>query len=145
MNKIILPIRFAFAITGSLIGYFLLLSLFELHVNPMFSLFNGVITGFGLFEAIKYRKLELGSDFQYSNGFSTGIVAGFISTLLFSIFMAVYVTEVNTDFLHALLTSWDSHFDISVGAFIFVVALMGLATAVVLTLTIMQFFKKPIK
>lgn len=145
MNRFILPIRFAIAITGSLIGYFLLLALFKLHINPLFSLFNGVITGFGLFEAIKYRKLELGEDFQYSNGFSTGIVAGFISTLLFSIFMAIYVTELNTDFIHNLLTSWDSHFDVSVGAFIFVVALMGLATTVVLTLTIMQLFKKPIK
>ncbi len=145
MTRIILPIRFAFAITGSLIGYFLLLSLFDLHTNPMFSLFNGVITGFGLFEAIRFRKLELGSDFQYSNGFSTAIVAGFLSTLLFSIFMAIYVTELNTDFIHDLLTSWDTHFNITVGAFIFVVALMGLATSVVLTLAIMQFFKKPIK
>jgi len=143
MKKFILPIRFGIAISGSLIGYFLFLSLFKLHINPFFSLFNGVITGFGIFEAIRYRRLEAGPKYEYSTGFSTGIIAGFFATILFSIFMAIYVTELNTNFLHSLLTSWDNNFEIGVGTFIFVVALMGFATAVVLTLTVMQLYKNP--
>ncbi len=143
MSKFILPVRFGVAISGSLIGYFLLLSLFNLHINPFYSLFNGVITGFGIFEAIRYRRLEYGPKYTYSTGFSCGIIAGFIATILFSIFMAIYVTELNPNFIHALLTSWDNNFDVGVGTFIFVVALMGFATAVVLSLTVMQLYKNP--
>jgi hypothetical protein len=143
MSKFILPVRFGVAISGSLIGYFLLLSLFDLHTNPIFSLFNGVITGFGIFEAIRYRRLEYGPEYTYSTGFSCGIIAGFIATIIFSIFMAVYVTEINADFIHSMLTSWDNNFELGVGAFIFVVALMGFATAVVLSLTVMQLYENP--
>jgi hypothetical protein len=143
MSKFILPVRFGVAISGSLIGYFLVLSLFDLHINPFFSLFNGVITGFGIFEAIRYRRLEYGPNYTYSNGFSCGITAGFIATIIFSIFMAIYVTELNPNFIHAMLTSWDNNFDVGVGTFIFVVALMGFATAVVLSLTVMQLYKNP--
>jgi hypothetical protein len=143
MSKFILPIRFGVAMSGSLIGYFLLLSLFGYHTNPFFSLFNGVITGFGIFEAIRYRRLELGSDYRYTNGFSTGIVAGFIATIIFTIFMSVYATEANPSFINELLTQWDNNFEIGIGTFIFVVALMGFATAVVLTLTVMQLYKNP--
>lgn len=145
MNKFILPIRFGIAVSGSLIGYFLFLSLFDLHTNPFYSLFNGVITGFGIFEAIRYRRLELGSSYTYSNGFSTGITAGFFATIIFSIFMAVYATEAKPSFLNELLTRWDNSFEVGIGTFIFVVALMGFATAVVLTLTIMQLYKNPRK
>jgi len=145
MNKFILPLRFGVAISGSLIGYFLFLSLFGLHTNPFFSLFNAVITGFGVFEAIRYRRLELGSDYSYTEGFSTGVVAGFIATIVFTIFMAIYATEANPNFLNQLLTRWDNNFDVGIGTFIFIIALMGLSTAVVITLTVMQLYKNPIK
>ena len=65
MEKFTLPIRFGVAISGSLIGYFLFLALLNYHTNPFFSLFNGVITGFGILEAIKYHKLEQGNNFEY--------------------------------------------------------------------------------
>jgi hypothetical protein len=59
--------------------------------------------------------------------------------------MAIYATELNPDFINSLLTSWDNHFKVTIGTFIFVVALMGFATSVVSTLTIMQLYKNPKK
>ena len=58
MNNFALPIRFGIAASGCLIAYFLVLSLFGLHVNVFYSLFNAVITGFAIYEAIKYYKLK---------------------------------------------------------------------------------------
>ena len=144
MKKMFLTVRFGLIISGLLIGYFLLLSLINLHVQPLFSLFNGAIVGVGIFYAIKQRKENLGSSFNYVKGIMTGIYSGFISTIIFSVFMLIYVTELNTDFIHSLLTSWDDHIHIGVGEFIMVVALMGFSTAVVLSLTVMQYFKKPL-
>ena len=140
MKNITLPIRFGLATSGSLIAYFLVLSLFNLHTNVFYSLFNGIITGFGIYEAIKYRRLEEGQNFSYSKGFATGIVTGFMASLIFTIFFMIYATEINTDFLAQLSKKWFKNVGFEGKAF-FAVAVMGVATTVVLTLSFMQLFK----
>lgn len=141
MKKLSLPIRFGVAISGSLIGYFLFLSLFGYHTNVFFSLFNAVITGFGIFEAIRFHKLEQGKNFTYTSGFTTGIVTGFFATMAFTIFFLIYSTELNPDFLAELLEVFKGDYNVGIGIVSFVVAIMGFATTVVLTLTFMQYFK----
>ncbi|NNE32270.1 MAG: DUF4199 domain-containing protein [Winogradskyella sp.] len=142
MKKIILPVRFGVALSASLIAYFLVLSLFDWHTNPFFSLFNGVICAFGIYEAIKYYKLEQGDAFTYYSGFTVGIITGFIATLIFTVFFLFYATEVNENFLLELLTVFKSDYNIHIGIVAFVVAIMGFATSVVLTLSFMQIFKQ---
>lgn len=140
MKNFTLPIRFGLATSGSLIGYFLILSLFNLHTNVFYSLFNGVITGFAIYEAIKYRRLEEGQNFNYRKGFSTGIVTGFMATFIFTVFFAFYATEINVDFLTQLSEKWFKNLSFE-GIVFFTVAIMGFATSLVLTLTFMQLFK----
>jgi magnesium-transporting ATPase (P-type) len=141
MKLFSLPIRFGIATSGSLIAYFLILSLFGLHTNVFFSLFNGVITGFGIYEAIKYTRLELREKFNYGRGFSAGIVTGFLATLVFTLFFALYSTEFNPDFLRKLSTQWFNDFKNFEGIVFFTVAIMVFATSLVLTLSFMQLFK----
>lgn len=145
MKTFTLPIRFAIALTTSLIAYFLVLSLFNLHTNVFFSLFNGVITGFATYEAIRYRRIELGKDYNYTHGFSAGLVTGFLASILFTIFMAIYATEINPNFIDALVEGFARHYDVGVATFAFIVLLMGFTTSVVLTLSFMQLYKNPIK
>lgn len=142
MNKLALPVRFGIVISGCLIAFFLILSLFSLHTNPIFSLFNGIITGLGIYEAIRYNKLEQGEDFTYTSGFSVGIISGFLATLIFTIFFLFYATEVDDLFLSKLLEVFEGKYNVSVGLVTLVVAIMGFATTVILTLTCMQIFKK---
>ncbi len=142
MKKVILPLRFAIAISGCLIAYFLLLALMGLHTKPIFSFFNAGITAFGIFEAIRFYKLEQGENFDYSKGFTVGVLTGFISTLIFTVFFAIYASELDDEFLPALLKIIDRKYDDSIGIISFVVAIMGFATSVVITLTAMQYFKK---
>ena len=140
MKNFTLPIRFGLATSGSLIAYFLVLSLFDLHTNVFYSLFNGIITGFGIYEAIKYRRLEEGQNFSYSKGFSTGIVTGFMASLIFTIFFAFYATEINAGFLTELSEKWFKNLSFE-GIVFFTVAVMGFSTSLVLTLSFMQLFK----
>ena len=140
MKNFTLPIRFGVAASGSLIGYFLVLSLFDFHANIFFSLFNAVITGFAIYEAIKYRRIEDGSNFNYTKGFSTGIVTGFTATLIFTVFFALYATEINPGFLGNLSKAWFNNFDFEAIVF-FTIAIMGFATTLVLTLSFMQLYK----
>ncbi len=141
MKRVALPVRFGIAISGSLIAFFLILSLFKQHTNPVYSLFNVIITGFGIYEAIKSYKLRRGGAFTYTGGSVVGLVAGFIATLIFTIFFTLYVTEIDTSFLSNVLTSYKGGYDVSIGLIIFLVAIMGFATTVVLTLSFMQLFK----
>ncbi|WP_026836642.1 DUF4199 domain-containing protein [Gillisia sp. JM1] len=141
MNKFKIPIKYGIAISASLIAYFLVLSLFGAHNNPVFSLFNGVIMAFGMYEAIKNYRLEKGSKFKYEKGFMTGLLTGFNATIIFTILFGIYSTELNPNFFNELLTMWRSDYNTSVGIILFVVAIMGFATSFVLTLSFMQLFK----
>ena len=142
IRKFTLPIRFGVAIAGSLIAYFLILALLGLHTQPLYSLFNGVITGFGIFEAIRYYKISKGVAFEYSDGFSVGMVTGFVATIIFTIFFGIYAGNLDPKFLDKIINRWEATYDTSLGSMIFLVAIFGFATTVVLTLSFMQLFKR---
>ncbi|AUP79841.1 DUF4199 domain-containing protein [Flavivirga eckloniae] len=141
MKKISLPIRFGLVTSAMLIAYFLVLSLFDKHTNPAFSFFNAVITAFGICEAVRLRKIENPETFSYGEGFKTGVITGFIATILFTAFFLFYATEVNPTFLSELLLTIKGGFTVDIGMVTFIVAVMGFATTVVAALAIMQVFK----
>lgn len=141
MKKLSLSIRFGLVTSAVLIAYFLILSLFNKHINPAFSFFNAVITGFGVYEAVRYRKIYLSNSFSYREGFETGLTTGFVATLFFTIFFLFYSTEISPGFLSSLLQNLSGSFSVDIGMITFIVAVMGFATTVVATLTVMQLFK----
>ncbi|MFS4468763.1 DUF4199 domain-containing protein [Maribacter sp. 2210JD10-5] len=141
MNRFALPIRFGMATSGSLIAYFLVLSLLGLHTNVFYSLFNAFITGFGIYEAIKFFKLQQKEKFNYSSGFKTGLVTGGMATLAFTLFFALYSTELDPGFLEELSTKWAKEYESFEAIVFLVVAVMGFSTTIVLTLSFMQLFK----
>ena len=142
MKNLILPIRFAVGICVCLIFYFLTLSIFNLHTRPIFSLFNFVITAFGLFEVVRVYKDQKGPDFSFLNAFSVSLITGFISTIMFTFFFLFYATEISPMFLNNLLSVFKGDYNVGIGIVCFVVAVMGFATTIVLSLAFMQFFKK---
>ena len=89
MKKISLSLRFGLVTSAILIAYFLVLALFDLHKNPLYSLFNSIITSFGIYEVIRLRKLQDINTFSYAEGFKTGIFTGFIATLIFTGFFLI--------------------------------------------------------
>lgn len=142
MKKLSIPVRFGLVTSAVLIAYFLILALFHKHTNPVFSFFNAIITAFGIYEAIRLKKLENVEEFSYGEGFKTGLITGAVATILFTIFFLFYATEFNTSFLPELLQIMNGGLGADVGLVTAVVLIMGLATTVVSTLTIMQLFKK---
>lgn len=141
MKRSKLPVVYGVIIALGLIAHFMLLSIFGLHTNPMFSLFNGVIMAAGMFIALKRYKQEKGSQFKYEKGFVASLFTGFNATLIFTLFFVFYSSIVSPNFISELIGSWSSHYHTSEGLVIFVVFVMGLATTMILTLTYMQLFK----
>ena len=142
MKRSTIPVSYGTIIAIGLIVYFLLLSFVGVQTNPVFSLGNGVIVAVGLYYALRNYKREKGNGFEYQKGFMAGLLTGFNATILFTIFFAVYVTHLNTDFLPTMLENWSSHYHVGVGIVVFVAAIMGFATTFVLTLSFMQLFKE---
>ncbi|MDT0295262.1 DUF4199 domain-containing protein [Mesonia ostreae] len=136
-----IPIRFGLLIAAALIIYFLLLSLLDLHTKPIFSLFNGVITGAGIYLCIKSYYEYKGAKFKYQKGFMAGLVAGFLATFIFTLFFGIYATNFDDTFLSEILKGWQNDNNTSVAMLLFVVATMGFATSLVFTLSFMQLFK----
>ena len=142
MKDLSIPIRFGLVTAAVLVAYFLILALFGKHIHPAFSFFNAVISFFGIYEAIKLTKLQDIDAFSYEEGFKTGLISGFIATALFTIFFLVYASELDADFIPQLSAFLDKNIETNVGMVTAIVAVMGAATTVVCTLTIMQYFKK---
>ncbi|MDH7446075.1 DUF4199 domain-containing protein [Aquimarina sp. 2201CG14-23] len=141
MKKSTIPVKYGVMISIGLIVYFLILSLIGVQTNPVFSLGNGIIVAIGLYKAMKDYKVEKGGAFEYQKGFMAGLFTGFNATLIFTIFFAIYVTNINTNFLPEMLANWSSHYHVGVGIVVFVAAIMGFATTFVLTLSFMQLLK----
>ena len=141
MKNLSLIIKYGVYTSIALIAYFLMLSLFNLHINPTFSFFNAFITAFGIYELVRVYKLKASDTFTYGEGISAGVITGSIATILFTIFFLIYSTEISTGFLSALLNTLPGTFDINAGLITFIIATMGFATTLVSSLTVMQLFK----
>ncbi len=133
--------KYGFIVAGFLIGYFLLLKLFGLHNYPVLSALNGVIIGAGIFFAMRDYKRNATS-FKYQDGFQQGLLTGAIATILFGIFMSVYIFQIDKEFAQAILDSWGLTYNKGGLALIISLVIMGFATSFVLTLAFMQLLKE---
>lgn len=141
MKNYTLPVRFGIVTSACLISYFLILALLGLHTNVFYSLFNAIITGFGVFETIKYLKIKKPETFDYATGFMAGLITGGVATIIFTFFFAFYSTELAPGFLEELSTKWAKEYENFEAIVFLVVATMGFVTTLVLTLSFMQLLK----
>ncbi|MGA9589532.1 MAG: DUF4199 domain-containing protein [Salegentibacter sp.] len=141
MKKFTIPIKYGIAIAVGLIAYFLILSLFGLHTNPLYSIFNVVIMAVGMYLALKDYRRGKKAKFKYQKGFMATLLTGANATIIFTIFFGIYCTELNPGFLDNLIKMWASYYGTGLGVVIFSVAAMGFSTSLVLSLAYMQIFK----
>ncbi|TRZ45799.1 DUF4199 domain-containing protein [Robertkochia solimangrovi] len=141
MNPEKLHIRFGIFIAIGLIAYFLILKLIGLHENPWLRISNGAIVAYGIYSVIRIRRLIEGDKFDYYKGFKTGIFTGFLATLIFVGFMAIYMFHIDKEFPKLIMESWMKDYNQGPGILIFILLVEGFASTVVLTLAFMQKFK----
>lgn len=133
--------KYGLGIAAIMIAYFLVLKLLGLHQYPVFSAMNGVFIGGGIFYAMKSYKRSA-QNFRYQDGFQRGLLTGGIATVIFGIFMAVYIFQIDKVFAQAILDSWGLTYNKGGLALIISLFIMGFATSFVLTLAFMQLLKE---
>jgi hypothetical protein len=133
--------RYGVIIAIILIAYFLLLKLVGLHQYPVLSAANGVIYGGGILLAMKKYKANSDS-FKYEKGFEVGFLCGALASVIFTIFMAVYMYQLDTEFASRILESWKLDYDSGTFIVLITILIMGISTSLVLTLAFMQLLKE---
>lgn len=141
MKSSAIPLRYGVVLGVVLIVYFLIFSLFELHSYVWFSLANGVFTGIGIFMAIKDFKAKK-KNFKYQKGFMVGLKTGFYATAIFTVFFAIYASNIDPTFTNELLNRYEVNYQTGFGLVIFTVGLMGVVSTFILTLACMQLYKE---
>lgn len=127
-------------IAVALIVYFLLLKLIGLHQYPVLSSVNALIFGVGIYLALKkYRSEE--ADIKYEKGFEVGLFTGGIASIIFTVFMALYMYQFDQEFADAILNSWQMETDLGTAMLVISILVMGLVTSLILTFSFMQLFK----
>ncbi len=135
-------LTYSSGIAAALIIYFLILNALGLGGEIYMSFLNAIITTCGVYLLVRNTFILEGKNFEYMNGFITATAAGFISTLIFTIFMAIYLTEINTELAATMAgqistISGSGEFEI-----LLFIALSGFATSLVAALVIMPVFKQ---
>jgi len=133
--------KYGMGIAVVMIAYFWLTKLIGLHQYPVLSAANGLFIGGGIFFALKKYKANM-VQFKYQEGFQLGLWTGGLATIVFAVFMALYIFQIDTQFAEAILES--SGLDYNKGSLILIVSLviMGFSTSFVLTLSFMQLLKE---
>ena len=134
-------IKYALFMATALVIYFIFIDIIGFAGQSYLSFFNAIIVGAGIYFVIKdvYKNK---SEFKYMDGFIAGIKSGFIATVLYTIFMAIYLFEIRPEIsleLKEQVAIAGEGIEIALLLFIF---LSGLATSIVLPLVILPLYKK---
>jgi hypothetical protein len=138
-SKVIL---YSLGMAASLIIYFLLLDSLGLGGEIYLSFFNVIITAGGVYLVVRNMFKTEGKNFEYLKGFIAAVTVGFIATLIFTVFMAIYLTEIHTELATVLLSKISTLKSSSVFSILLFIALSGFATSLVAALIVMPLFKQ---
>lgn len=134
-----LYVKYGLSIAAALIFYFLLIRLIGLHDNHWLRILNGIIVAYGIYAVIKKKKSIEKGNFEYFSGFGTGILTGVIATMVFVLFMGIYLFHIEPLFAERLMG-----YIAGTGGpeiLLLILGVEGVSSSVILSLTFMQKFK----
>lgn len=134
-----IPFKYGLVTAIVLIVYFLFLGALHLNSNPAYSFVNAVICAVGISISIRSLRKHEGEGIDYYEGFKTGFLTGFYATIIFTIFFISYYSY-SANFANELMLNIG--LNVNTGLLFVGVAVMGLASSLVMTFALMQLYKK---
>ncbi|QJP35899.1 DUF4199 domain-containing protein [Nonlabens sp. Ci31] len=125
----------------ALIVYFLIINTLGFAAQSYLSFFNAVIVGIGIFFVIRdtHKNKE---EFKYFEGFVSGIKSGFVATLIFTVFMAIYLFEIDLELAQELKKQITTAGEGIEFALLLFILLSGFATSIVMPFLILPIYQK---
>lgn len=125
----------------ALVAYFLLMSLFNLHRIVELRFLNGIIVTIGICWAIYSYKKQGNGSIPYLEGLGLGFTTAAVAAFLFAIFMVLYVTVINNEFMTTLRANQFFGEGLSVIVVFAVIMLEGIVSGAMVAFIAMQYFK----
>ncbi|MCA1752569.1 MAG: DUF4199 domain-containing protein [Cryomorphaceae bacterium] len=139
MNK---SIKYGLLTGAALIVYFLLMKLAGLEGNFALRFVNFFILISGCYLLLRSIYSGKNADGSYFSGLVAGVVLSVTAVITFTAFMALYVLAIDPEFMKILENSqiWGNHLELEQAAFAIIIE--GMASGVVITYSLMQYFKR---
>ncbi|WP_299708473.1 DUF4199 domain-containing protein [uncultured Pontibacter sp.] len=128
-----------------LIGYFLLMKIIGLEQIIELRFLNGVIMAIGVTLAIKGFKDSKNGQIGYFQGLGAGIITSALATVIFAVFMVVYIKAFDDNLLQVLAGEqfFGDRMTITPGIVIFMVLMLeGIISGFMVSFIAMQWFKR---
>lgn len=143
MEKI--GLKYGLMTAAGLIGYFLIMRLIGLVHIVEFRFLNAVIMAIGIVLALRaYKRIKHGN-IGYLSGLGAAFLTSLVSTLIFSLFMLVYIKAFDDSLLKVLTANRMVGEQVAntPGLVIFMVLIMeGVISGAMIGFIAMQFFKR---
>lgn len=134
-------IRNAVKIYMGIILYFFVMKLFGLEHVVQLRLFNFFIVLWGVNSAIKSNIFKNNDNFYLSN-LSIGFATAVLSVLMITFSLILYINFIEPSFMEILETSFVWGANLSLGKIVFAILFEGMASSVICTFIVMQYWKK---
>lgn len=112
-----------------------------MHEYPILSAVNALFFGAGIYFALK-KYGEKVSEIKIEKGFEVGLFTGGIASIIFTVFMALYMYQIDVEFAKSIMSSWNLETSLGTSMLVISILIMGLVTTLLLTFSFMQLFKK---
>ncbi len=134
-------VKYGLIIAAGLIGYFLLMKLVGLHQIAELRMLNLLILIVGVWLAIRSYKRKTDDEMDYLQGFGIGMLTSAVGTILFSIFIFIYLNFLDPAFMETLQQK--EAFGQYLNPYMAAVAIFfeGMGSALILSFIIMQYMK----
>lgn len=139
-----LPIKYGALTAVGLIVYFLLMKLFGLETNFLLRIFNFVFIVAGIYALLKTLYSPPNEGPSYFAGLGSGIVLTVTAIVIFLVFLGAYVTYIDPTFMQVLEDSQIWGADLELVEITFAIFVEGLASGLIISFALMQYFKKSI-
>lgn len=128
----------AFTAVGLLIFFFIMRLLDLLYVVEL-RVFNVVIMVIGINMAVKELKKRSPETFTYFKGMGTGVLTGIIASILFGLFVFIYVSFIDTGLMQSIIENepmgrFMNPYIVSV-----IIAVEGIASALLVSFILMNY------
>jgi hypothetical protein len=137
-SKII--INNALLIFGGIVAFFSLMKIFDLETVSELRFLNFGFVLWGINRAIK-TNMDTNKESLYLNNFSVGIGTSVLAVGLSIIGLIIYVDFINPNFMTVLEDSAFWGQNLSLGLVVFALAIEGIASSVICSFILMQYYK----
>ena len=124
-----------------LVTYFLLMSVLNLHRIVELRFLNGVIVTIGICWAIYNYKKQGNGKIKYLDGLGLGFITAGVAAIAFGLFMVLYVSVINDDFMTTLRANQFFGEGLSVMVVFMVIVVEGVISGAMVAFIAMQYFK----